>query len=303
MHWLQLSAIRGRRWRRWIAVAIPVLMQVLLLAACGRPEPVGSGELPNATVTADIPTEASPAERPDPPGVKSAAVASLCRFDAAKPPISMAQLAVTLGGPEFKRKPYEDSATFDIRVEKPLADAKRLVGDGHFTFIVPVPASQVLFDTKASTITVNPAPLSQGLLPTIPGNGNQLVLVRRVRSIGTVSAHTAFAGQHSVANEEEDIVAVNVRGGDYVRWPKGFKALVVPIAKPTARHKMPAPQVGVLFAARLQSPYVMQEVTRQTPRDDFPRNVTSYITSILVDVDCAMMVDSATETVLAPLLN
>jgi hypothetical protein len=206
---------------------------------------------------------------------------------------------MALRKPELKRRQYETIDEFELRAEKLLADARRITGDGSFKFTVPVPPDHVVFDPARGVLTVSPS-ASSGLVPTTIGNGNRIVISRTARTAGATTVETPFGGRRLAAKEEEVVLAVNVRGGDYLRWPKGFQPVTFPMkeAGRRSRAKPATPSLAVLFAARLRSPYIIEETTRQSPRPDFPHDVTTYTTTLPLEIECAALIDKSNNVLL-----
>ena len=201
---------------------------------------------------------------------------------------------------DLKRRQYETIDEFELRAEKLLAEARRITGDGSFKFTVPVPPSQVVVDAARGVLTVSPTSAS-GLVPTTVGNGNRIIISRSTRTAGATTVETAFGGRHLAAKEEEVVLAVNVRGGDYLRWPKGFQPVTFPMTREAGRRskaKPAAPTLAVLFTARLRSPYIIEETTRQSPRPDFNRDVTTYTTTVQLDIECAALINKSNNVLL-----
>jgi hypothetical protein len=210
---------------------------------------------------------------------------------------------MALRKPELKRRSYESIDEFELRAEKLLADARRLTGPGSFKFTVPVPPGQVGVDVARGVMTVSPTS-SSGLVPTAVGNGNRIIISRSMRTAGATTVETPFGGKHLAAKEEEVVLAVNVQGGDYLRWPKGFQPVTFPMAKEAGRRskaKPAAPTLAVLFSARLRSPYIIEETTRQSPRPDFPHDVTTYTTTVPLEIECAALIDKSNNVLLQPI--
>jgi hypothetical protein len=95
---------------------------------------------------------------------------------------------------------------------------------------------------------------------------------------------------------------VNVGGGDYLRWPRGFKSLTFQVPTDETRRAKPAtisPQLAVLFTGKLRSPYLIQEVTRQNSNQDVLRDLTIYTTAVTIDLECAALVDATRNLTLA----
>jgi len=211
---------------------------------------------------------------------------------------------MALRKPELKRRQYESIDEFELRAEKLLADARRLIGDGSFKFTVPVSPGQVAFDAARGVLTVSPTSAASGLVPTTVGNGNRIIISRSARTAGATTVETPFGGKHLAAKEEEVVLAVNVRGGDYLRWPKGFHSVTFPMAKEAGRRsrsKTAAPALAVLFTARLRSPYIIEETTRQSPRPDFNHDVTTYTTAIQLELECAALINKSSNALLQPI--
>ena len=208
---------------------------------------------------------------------------------------------MALRKPDLKRRQYETIDEFELRAEKLLADARRITGDGSFKFTVPVPPGQVVFDAARGVLTVSPTSASSGLVPTTVGNGNRIIISRSTRTAGATTVETPFGGRHLAAKEEEVVLAVNVRGGDYLRWPKGFQPVTFPMASEAGRRskaKPAAPALAVLFTARLRSPYIIEETTRQSPRPDFPHDVTTYTTTVQLEIECAALINKSNNVLL-----
>ena len=240
---------------------------------------------------------------PDPSASPSAPLSS-CQLNGSTPSASITMLADALRNPALKRRPIELIDEFELRAEKLLSDARRITGGGVFTFSVPVPADQVVFDAKSGTLTVKPSAVVSGLIPTTLGNGNRVVVVRSIRSLGSNPRETPFEGHRVVTKDEEYILAVNVRGGDYLRWPKNFKTMIFQQDPTIGRVKSKRPvvhDVAVLFAGRLQSPYIAQDVTRREPSGEFDHEVTTNITTVILDPECASLVDRTDNRILTPL--
>ena len=96
-------------------------------------EPVDAEAPPPGSAVASLPSSnpASPvneAAEPDLPS-NAAAPASACQLSGSKPTeILVPALASALQNPALKRRGFETSAEFEIRAEKILADARRIVG-------------------------------------------------------------------------------------------------------------------------------------------------------------------------------
>lgn len=214
-------------------------------------------------------------------------------------------LADALQKPALKRQQFETTEEFEARAEKLLADARRITGPGSFKFTVPVPADQIMADVKMGLLTVVPAAISSGLVPTMIGNGNRIIVVRSMRTVGAIPSETAFSGRRLVAKEEETVLAVSARGGDYLRWPRGFNGVKFRIEQEVVRRSKKKDSnyynLAVLFTARLQSPYLTQEITRQSPRLDFPHDVTTHITTIAVQLECAALINRSNNVTLQPI--
>jgi hypothetical protein len=228
---------------------------------------------------------------------------SACQLNGSKPDeISVVALAHALQNPGLKRRPQETNDEFEMRAEKLLGDARKIVGNDSFKFTVPVPADQVTFDPTAGALTVHPAAISGGLVPTIVGNGNRVVVSRSIRNTGTTNIETPFDGRQQITKQEEIVLAVNVGGGDYLRWPRGFKSLTFQVPTDETRRAKPAtasPQLAVLFTGKLRSPYLIQEVTRQNSNQDVLRDLTIYTTAVTIDLECAALVDATRNLTLA----
>jgi hypothetical protein len=226
---------------------------------------------------------------------------SSCQLGGAKPTeISLVALGMALRKPDLKRRQYETIDEFELRAEKLLADARRLTGDGSFKFTVPVPPDQVAFDAARGVLTVSPS-ASSGLVPTTVGDGNRIIISRSIRTAGATNVETPFGGRHLAAKEEEVVLAVNVRGGDYLRWPKGFQPVTFQMVREAGRRsraKPAAPTLAVLFTVRLRSPYIIEETTRQSPRPDFPHDVTTYTTTVQLDIECAALINKSNNVLL-----
>jgi len=210
---------------------------------------------------------------------------------------------MALRKPELKRRQYESIDEFELRAEKLLADARQITGGGSFKFSVPVPPEQVAVDAARGVLTINPG-ASSGLVQTTVGNGNRIIISRSARTAGATTVETPFGGKHLAAKEEEVVLAVNVRGGDYLRWPKGFHSVTFPMAKEAGRRsrsKTAAPALAVLFTARLRSPYIIEETTRQSPRPDFNHDVTTYTTAIQLELECAALINKSSNALLQPI--
>jgi hypothetical protein len=218
-----------------------------------------------------------------------------------KPPVSIVALANLLRNPELRRRRGETTDEFDIRTEKLLGEPRRMVGEGAFPFVVPVPREQIEFDPKTSTLTIKPTRYSAGLLPTVIGNGNQVIIVRSTRTSGTVTTLTAFEGKRLVPKDEETVVAVNVHGGDHLGWPRNFKSMsfqIAPVGDRRNKRKVQPPDVAVVFAGRLQSPYISEGISRQESRPDFLHDVTTYTTTVVIDSECAALLNRTDNQVL-----
>jgi hypothetical protein len=207
---------------------------------------------------------------------------------------------MALRKPELKRRQYESIDEFELRAEKLLADARQITGGGSFKFSVPVPPEQVAVDAARGVLMVNPG-ASSGLVQTTVGNGNRIIISRSARTAGATTVETPFGGKHLAAKEEEVVLAVNVRGGDYLRWPKGFHSVTFPMAKDAVRGSRAKPALAVLFTARLRSPYITEETTRQSPRPDFNHDVTTYTTTIQLELECAALINKSSNVLLQPI--
>jgi hypothetical protein len=247
------------------------------------------------TASAEIP-------RPDPPRPRRSPL-SACQLNGSKPAeISLVALAHALQNPGLKRRPVESNDEFEMRAEKLLGEARKIIGSGSFKFTVPVPSDQITFDAAQGALTVHPAPISGGLVPTMVGNGNRVVISRLTRDTGRTDIQTPFDGRQTVAKQEEIVLAVNVGGGDYRRWPRGFKTLTIQISPnetPSTKQGATVPQLAVLFSGRLRAPYLLQEVTRQNSQLDIVRDLTIQATAIMIDLECAALFDTATNLTLA----
>ena len=91
---------------------------------------------------------------------------------------------------------------------------------------------------------------------------------------------------------------MSVRGGDYLRWPKGFQPVTFPVPKEARRQSRAKPALAVLFTARLRSPYIIEETTRQSPRPAFPHDVTTDITTVQLEIECAALINKSNNVVL-----
>lgn len=293
-----------------------------ILASCGKPNPSVEDAAGSTAVTppqadaAPPPSAAtSQASLPKTGSTQEAitsveapqAPASACQLDGSKlREISVVDLARALQTPALRRRQSESSEEFELRAEKALAEIKRMTGGDLFNFTVPVPPAQVVVDATAGVLTVHPANISGGLVPTTIGNGNRVIIAQSARNLGTTSSEAGLFGRYVATKEEQVILAVNVSGGDYLGWPKGFKAATFQWEHQTARRsktKTPPPELAVLFRARLQSPYIAEETTLQRPRPDFPHDVTTVTTTVFVELECATLINRSKNTTLAHLFG
>jgi hypothetical protein len=287
------------------------------LASCGTPVPssrtddaASSPAGMASPVAGPSPAVASSSESALPQAAATSAEAppapgSACQLDGSKPAeVSIVALARALQGLALKQRPSETKTDFEDRAEKTLANAKQIPGRGTFQFTVAVPPDQVVVDATTGALTVNPAHVSGGLVPTTLGNGNRIVISRSTRKVGAINTEDGFAGKQLVDKDEEIILAVSVRGGDYLRWPKSFRAMTFRTQHEVARRskgKPAVPDLAVLFSARLRSPYMAEEITYQRPRPDFPRDVTTHTTTVFVELECAALINRSKNVTLEPI--
>lgn len=269
-----------------------------------RVQPNATFKVPEASPSEPTVAETAQQQKAPISAGASAPGSSPCQMDnASKPEISIVSLAVALQNQDLARRPSEKSDEFELRAEKILAGVKQMTRGESFQFSVPVPSDQVTVET--GSITVKPHGVTGGLLPTAVSNGNDIIVSRYVKNMGLINSQTTFAGTRTIEKDEEFILAVRARGGDYARWPKGFKQLTLRLDREhkqsSKRKKSVAPELAVLFAARLQSPYLIQEASHQSPRPDFPHDITSRMTVVVIELACAALIDRAKNIALAPI--
>ena len=256
----------------------------------------GSAPAAPAVQATAPPTQAAPQQAERPLATVSAAS---CVVDNSKL-IPIIAVAAALQNRRLPQPQYGKND--ELRAEKLVAETKQNVRGRSFQFILPVSREQVVVEQE--TLMIKPINFS-GLLPTTPSNGNSIVVDRFVKTVGQTTDQGPFAGSRprQIAQDEEFILALNVQGGDYARWPKGFKQMTLRIdqekGQRAGRKRLAAPELGVLFAAHLLPPYMFQSVIRQKPRPDFPRDVSTLITSVLLEVECAALIDRSKNITLA----
>jgi hypothetical protein len=307
-----------------------------LLGSCGAPHltppaaesksssPVEGPPLPAAAANEAMP--APPAEQPNTAAVNSASSPSITgnvtppidpqatnakegaacdSNDPQVPEVSIVALAAALQKPGLERQRFENQDEFEARAEKLLADAKQITHGKSFKFIIPVPSDQVLIDKKNNEVIVKPASLTGSLLPTIIGNGNRIIVARSTRNVDPINVDTPFSGKKTIGKEEQFVLATSARGGDYRRWPKGFQPLTIKQNldgnRRRSKIKGQVYELGVMFTGRLQSPYILHDVMHQGPRPDFPYDITTRITTVVIELECSALIDRSTSAVLLPI--
>jgi hypothetical protein len=205
--------------------------------------------------------------------------------------VDIREVANILRSGDFKKNEFETSAEFSKRTSGKVAEVNQLIaktGAPSLIFGARIPEKNLKYDADRGIMKIGDF-LGGGVLQRNSSSDAIIVSYSEV-AVGSYEASNAFGARATVSRREASELTVTSRKPADAVF--NAKPIDVPVPREEARDSKES--IGVVFSAKLKSPYFTTGGHHLEPKIDFLFDYTIKTETIVADVYCAAFYNAAT---------